>query len=353
MAESAHAFDGLPQLPVHDGVTPEIFRSEIQATGEPVVLKNIAQHWPAVTAGHAGTGLITNYLAGFDNGRPAETIFGPPEIGGRFFYSDDLKGLNFTRRPERVSGSLQQLAKLETVEAPPSIYIQSVPVEDHLPGFAQANTLALPPAGTTPRIWIGNRLAVQTHFDLSENIAVVVAGRRRFTLIPPHQLGNLYVGPFELTLAGPPVSLVRPEAYDPDIYPRFSEALRHARSAELGPGDAIYIPYCWWHHVQSLTPFNVLVNYWWTQSRPDLGSPFDAMLHALVALRDLPPRERAVWKGMFDHYIFGANGDPVSHLPKEVQGALGPHTPDMRRKLKFTLLSSLARALGLAPPPLN
>lgn len=353
MADGSHAFDSLPPLPVRSGVTPEVFCNEVQPAGEPVVLKNVAEHWPAVSAGRAGTGSITNYLAGFDNGRPAETIFGPPEIGGRFFYSDDLRGLNFVRRPERVSRSLDELSQLADVPAPPSIYIQSVPVEDHLPGFAQANALQLPPAGTAPRIWIGNRLSVQTHFDLSENIAVVVAGRRRFTLIPPQQLPNLYVGPFELTLAGPPVSLVRPEAYDPQMHPKFAEALRHARSAELNPGDAIYIPYCWWHHVQSLTSFNVLVNYWWTQSRPDLGSPFDAMLHALVALRDLPPRERAVWKGMFDHYVFGANGDPVSHLPKEVQGALGPHTPEMRRKLKFTLLTSLARALGLAPPPLN
>jgi len=353
MADVANAFDGLPQLPEHHGVTPEIFRDKIQAAGEPAVLRNIAQHWPAVAASRAGTDSIARYLAGLDNGRPAETIFGPPEIGGRFFYSDDLRGLNFTRRPERVSRSLEELRKLEANASPPSIYIQSVPVEDHLPGFAGANTLPLPPAGTSPRIWIGNRLSVQTHFDLSENIAVVVAGRRRFTLIPPHQLANLYVGPFELTLAGPPVSLVRPEAYDPKVHPKFGEALRHARSAELEPGDAIYIPYCWWHHVQSLTPFNVLVNYWWTQARPDLGSPFDAMLHALVALRDLPPRERAIWRGMFDHYIFGANGDPVGHLPADVQGALGPHTPDMRKKLKFTLLTSLARSLGLAPPPVG
>lgn len=353
MSDLKHAFADLPVLPEREGVTADIFREEIQAAGEPVILRQVAAHWPAVAAGRSGTQSMAAYLSRFDNGRPAETIFAPPEVGGRFFYSDDLQGLNFSRRPERVSRSLEQLSALEAETTPPSICIQSVPVEDHLPGFARANALPLPPDGTSPRIWIGNRLTVQTHFDLSENIAIVVAGRRRFTVFPPHQLANLYVGPFELTLAGPPVSLVRPEAFDPKVHPKYTEALRHARSAELGPGDAIYIPYCWWHHVQSLTPFNLLVNYWWTQSRPDLGSPFDAMLHALVALRDLPPRERAVWRGMFDHYIFGANGDPVAHLPANVRGALGPHTPDMRQKLKFTLLSSLARALGLAPPPMN
>ncbi len=353
MPDGHHAFDHLPPLPEREGVTPEIFRNDIQPRAEPVVMRGLVSSWPAVAASSGGTASAARYLAGFDNGRPAETIFGPPEIEGRFFYTDDLRGLNFIRRPERVTRALEQIAGLETSDRPPSIYIQSVPVADHLPGFLQTNTLALPPAGTAPRIWIGNRLSVQTHFDLSENIACVVAGLRRFTLFPPDQLPNMYVGPFELTLAGPPISMVRPDAVDPLAYPRFAEALRHARSAELSPGDAIYIPYCWWHHVQSLTPFNVLVNYWWSDARPDLGSPFDAMLHALITLRDLPPSQRTVWKGFFDHYVFGSNGNPVEHLPPEVRGALGPHTPEMRRKLKFTLLASLAKALGLAPPPMN
>lgn len=351
MIQNKSAFEDLAPLPVRENVTPEVFGNEIQAAGEPVVLKGAARHWPAVAAAAAGTGSIASYLASFDNQRPAETIFGPPEIKGRFFYNDDLTGLNFSRRPERISRALQYLAEMEADPEPASIYIQSVPIADHLPAFLNDNTLALPPPGTLPRIWIGNRLAVQTHFDLSENIACVVAGRRRFTLIPPSQLQNMYVGPFELTLAGPPVSLVRPEAWNRETHPRFAEALSHARSAELEAGDAIYIPYCWWHHVESLTPFNVLVNYWWNEARPDLGSPFDAMLHAIIALRDLPPRERAVWKTFFDHYVFGTNGNAVEHLPHSVQGALGPHTPEMRSKLKFTLLTSLAKSLGLAPPP--
>lgn len=353
MPDQAHAFEHLPPLPVREGVTPDIFREEIQARAEPVVLRGLVSHWPGISAGAAGTAAMARYLSGFDNGRPAETIFGPPEIGGRFFYSEDLRGLNFSRRPERISRSLQELVSLEAAPSPPSIYVQSIPIADHLPGLLSETPLPLLPASVSPRIWIGNRLTVQTHFDLSENIACVVAGRRRFTLFPPHQLKNLYVGPFEHTLAGPPVSLVRPESWNPETHPRFAEALAHARSAELGPGDAIYIPYCWWHHVQSLTSFNVLVNYWWSEARPDLGSPFDAMLHALIALRDLPPREREVWRGMFDHYVFAAHGDPVAHLPADTQGALGPHSPEMRRKLKFTLLTSLAKALGLAPPPMN
>lgn len=351
--KSPDVFEDLPPIPRLSGVTPEQFRAEILPAGQPVVLEGAAAEWPSVHAAQQGTGAAARYLAAFDNGRPTETIIGPPEINGRFFYTEDLRGLNFIRRPERIAQALAGLAELEPETDPPSIYIQSVPVADHLPGFLQENHLSLLPEGTLPRIWIGNRISVQTHFDLYENIACVVAGRRRFTLIPPDQLANLYVGPFEFTLAGPPVSLVRPDDWDRTAHPRFAEALTTARSAELGPGDAIFIPYCWWHHVKSLTPFNVLVNYWWSETPADLGTPFDAMLHALISLRSLPPQQRAVWKGFFDHYVFGANGDAVAHLPPGIRGALGQHTPEQRRALKHALLTSLAGSLGFAPPPLD
>ncbi len=59
------------------------------------------------------------------------------------------------------------------------------------------------------------------------------------------------------------MSLVQLHAPDFDRFPRFREALDAAVTAELEAGDAIYIPPLWWHHVQSLEPFNLLVNYWW------------------------------------------------------------------------------------------
>ncbi len=61
------------------------------------------------------------------------------------------------------------------------------------------------------RVWLCNRSEVATHFDLSDNIAVVALGRRRFTLFPPTATADLYVGPFNNTLpAGQPVSMPRP-----------------------------------------------------------------------------------------------------------------------------------------------
>ncbi|MEI9928445.1 MAG: cupin-like domain-containing protein [Sphingomonas sp.] len=149
-----------------------------------------------------------------------------------------------------------------------------------------------------------------------ENVGVVICGRRRFTVFPPDQLPNLYVGPIEFTPAGTPISLVDIANPDLDRFPRYAEAARHAQVAELDEGDAIYLPFHWWHAVDSLARVNAFVNYWWNDATPGLGNPYDALMHGLFALRGLPEEQRAVWRMVFDQFVFAANGDPVAHLPR-------------------------------------
>ena len=174
--------------------------------------------------------------------------------------------------------------------------------DDFLPDFAAAHRNPLLAKTCGRASGSATRTKVQTHYDLLSNIACVVGGRRRFTLFPPDQLPNLYMGPVDFTPSGTPISLVPLNSPDLTRFPRFAEALRHAQQAELEPGDALYIPYGWWHHVESLTPFNVLVNYWWN-SAPSYGSPYGVLLHAALALRDLPAEQRAVWREMFEHWF--------------------------------------------------
>ncbi|RFB04305.1 cupin-like domain-containing protein [Parvularcula marina] len=335
------------ELPERSDVTPEIFSREILPAGQPVVMRGLVRDWPAVDAAADGPEAAASYLMRFDRGQPVETIFGDPRIKGKFFYDEDMQKVNFSKRAVPLGLSLDAI--LQRVERPDdgTIYIQSVETEKFLPGFAAEHPIPHVPDGIAPRIWIGNQLTVQTHFDLSQNIAGVIAGRRRFTLFPPEQLSNLYVGPFELTLAGPPISMVRLDDPDYDKYPRFCEALKHARSAVLEPGDAIYIPYFWWHHVESLTNFNILLNFWWSESGEELGSPFDALLHSILAIRDLPPHERGAWEAMFNQYVFEHNGSAVAHLPEHAQGALGPHSPDMKRRLWVTIAQAIGRTAAL------
>ena len=329
------------QILVRENVDLKTFREEIVPGGRPVVLRGLVREWPAVRAALESPLAIAQYLKRFDRGRTVAVLEGPPSIRGHFFYRDDMRGLNFERRPATISATIDRLLAQMGDPDPAAIYVESTPVAEHLPPFAAENPLPLLPPQAPPRVWIGNTLTVQTHFDLSSNIACAVAGRRRFTLFPPEQLPNLYVGPIEFTISGPPISMVN--ARNPDLarFPRFAEALAHSVTGELAPGDAVYIPYAWWHQVESLEPFNVLVNYWWNEAR-QTGSPFDCMLHAVLSLRDLPDEQRAVWRAMFEHFVFTAPDESLAHLPREQRGMLGPPSPERAQAIR----AILARAFG-------
>jgi hypothetical protein len=320
----------------HD-VTRQILRDEIVPAYRPVVLRGFAADWPAVAAGRAGAAAAADYLKRFDQGASVEAFVGAPDIKGRFFYQEAERAVNFERRPGGVPAILDDLLALGEQADPPSVYVGSVPTPRVLPGFAEANANDLLEIPVEPRLWFGNAVTVQTHYDMADNIAVVVAGRRRFTLFPPEQTANLYVGPLDFTLAGQPISMVSLDQPDDERYPRFAEAARHGLTAELGPGDAIYIPTLWWHHVRSLETLNVLVNYWWRDLPPEAGSPFEVLVHGLLAVRHLPPPQRAAWRAIFDHYWFEVNGDPAAHLPDHHQGVLGPLTPRLAQNVRAFL----------------
>jgi hypothetical protein len=324
-------------------VTRARFQDEIRPLGQPAVLRGLAAHWPAVAAGGRSAETLANYLMRAAAPREVPVLMGPPEIQGRFFYSEDLRALNFTRANMSFGAFLGLLLSQREEVRPEALSLQSEPVPELLPGFRADNDIDLLDPPAMPRAWLGNAVRVATHFDVKENIGVVVAGRRRFTLFPPEQVANLYPGPFELTPAGTPVSMVDPAAPDLGRFPRFADALGAAQGAELAPGDAIYIPYHWWHAVDSLAPVNLFINYWWNPAMAGLGAPFDALLHGFLAFRHLPADQRAVWRTMFDHYIFCTQGDPAAHLPPDARGVMGAPTPAQLQAMRAMLKQMLGR----------
>lgn len=319
--------------------------SAVLAGGEPLVLRGLVAHWPMVAAARESTQAAVDYLRGFEraDAPPVVATVGPPGIEGRVFYNDDLSGFNVRQERIALRTVLDTLIKHAGHATPPMIYVASTTIDTWLPGFRDDNDLSLGARDPLASIWIGNRTRIAAHQDVPDNIACVVAGRRRVTLFPPGQLRNLYIGPLDFTPAGQAISLVDFASPDLERFPRFAEAMRHAQVAELEPGDAVFIPSMWWHHMEGLEPFNALVNYWWRDVPGWMDTPMNVLMYALMTLRDLPPRDRATWQEVFRHYVFEADAETAAHIPEPARRVLSPLDENRARDLRARLLKRVNR----------
>lgn len=331
-----------PIREVH-GLRPADLNDTLLTSTEPLVLRGLARDWPVVQAGLRSHDDLARYLMGFWRDASVGVMLAPPEVGGRMFYNDDLTGFNFERKLGRFDVVLNSLMQTLALDKPPALYIGATTVDTCLPGFRAENDLGLPVNDPLVSLWLGNRSRISAHFDLPDNIAVVAAGQRRFTLFPPDQLDNLYVGPLDFTPAGQAVSLVDFHHPDFERYPRFRDALEHGLEAELEAGDAIFIPSMWWHHIEALAPLNLLVNYWWRRTPAFMDSPINALMLAILTMRGLPPEQRAAWRQQFDHYIFSDPDVAVAHIPEHARNALAPLDDNGARAMRAHLLNRLKR----------
>jgi hypothetical protein len=326
-------------------VTRDIFEKEIAPAGVPTVLKGLVNDWLVVAAARQSDAALGRYLNTHDSGAPVETFIGKPEMQGRYFYNAELTGFNFEKGAASLSSIIEQLLKMG--DGPPRfmLYAGSAPSSEAMPGFAPENPMPLLNPGIEPRLWLGNASRVAAHYDSSRNIACCVAGTRRFTIFPPDQIGNLYLGPLEFTMAGPPASMVDFHAPDYGLYPKFRDAEKSGMIAELEPGDALYVPALWWHHVEAEGPFNLLVNYWWMP--PNGGSTFESVMLALLNLRDQPEADKQAWQAFFQHYVFGSESANVSdHLPKHWRTVTGPKSKARDEMVMSFIMGRLMKKKG-------
>lgn len=319
-------------------ISQEILESE-----QPLLLRDLVADWPLVEAAKRSDDDADAYLRQFYNGTPVNVSEGPPDIGGRIFYSEDLSEFNFQMRRSALDAVLDELKQCRDEDTPPVHYVGSTTVDYILPGLREHNDLNLGEIKPLVSIWLGNQTCIAAHYDVPDNIACVVAGRRRFTLFPPDQLENLYVGPLDYAPAGQSISMVNLHNPDFERHPKFRVALQHAQVADMGPGDALFIPSMWWHHVDGLQGLNVLINYWWRSTPGWMGNPMDVLNHALLSIRDLPEAQRKAWKELFDHYIFNADEELVAHIPPHKRGVLAPIDEAAARRLRALLLKQLNR----------
>ena len=326
-----------PAVDIRDDVRPDNLMEVLGTLEKPLIFKGLVAGWPAVARTRRSPAELIDYLKACDIGKPAETFRQAPGGDGKYFYGEDSTRFNFQRAAIPLKLTLDRLQALIGLPGAERIYIQSAALKDYMPRFKTENPLDIP--GAEPRIWIGTPAVTQTHFDINYNLVCMVAGRKRFVLFPPDQAKNMYIGPLEATISGVPTSMASLEKPDFDAHPRFREALAAATVAELEPGDALYIPYMWWHHVSSTDDLNVQVNYWWNTVGAEMGAPMLVLMLAMLGLRDLPSDQNKAWKAMFDHLVF--SDDAGKHLAPEIRGILG----DMGAEQRLDIRRAIGRNL--------
>ncbi|HEX4894909.1 MAG TPA: cupin-like domain-containing protein [Solimonas sp.] len=332
-------------VPAWNGsIDPTALPEDLLTAERPYVVRGAFAHWPVVQAARQSDEALARYLASLYNGVHIGLFHLPPAAKGRVFYADDtLRGFNFTRHTATLNHVLAGLLDVKTAPEPPGLYIGSTTVEAVLPRFREDHALGLGDRDPLVSLWLGNRTRIAAHYDLPDNLAVVAAGRRRFTLFPPEQMPNLYMGPLDPTPAGQAISLVDFARPDLARFPRFSEAWDAGEQVEMEPGDALFIPSMWFHHVEGLAPVNLLINAWWRQTPEYMDSPLSTLRLALMTLRDLPAKEKRIWEHHFRHFIWGADPSTWAHIPETARGLLGPIDEALSRQARAQLLNQLKR----------
>lgn len=320
-----------------EGVDAQAIPTSVLQSSRPLLLKGFVKQWPAVQKAQSSDQAISDYIRSFYNGEPLTAYEGAATIEGRIFYNDDLTGFNFERTRQDLNAVLDKLLSCAEESPAPTYYVGSTMVDHWLPGFRSENDIALGTDESLVSIWIGNRSRIAAHYDFPDNIACVVAGRRRFTLFPPEQIDNLYIGPLDFTPSGQAISMVDTSNPDLQRFPKYAQAMQQAVVFDVEAGDAVFIPSMWWHHVESLESFNVLVNYWWRTTPAYLGAPANALLNSLLSMRDLPQAQKQIWKNLFDYYVFGEQEDKFEHIPENMRGILSTLDSEKAQAIKTQL----------------
>ncbi|WP_448214163.1 cupin-like domain-containing protein [Colwellia sp. MEBiC06753] len=326
------------------GISPNEIPDWVFSSKTPLVLKGFASDWPIVQAAQTSNYAACDYLRQFYNQQPVNACLGAPENNGRVFYNQQVTGFNYQASKADLNLVLDKLLAHQQDPKPPTLYVASTEVGSFLPGFKAEHTTSIDQYRPIASIWIGNQSKIAAHYDFPHNLAISVVGKRRFTLFPPDQVANLYPGPMEFAPGGQDISMVDFDNPDFEKFPKFEHAIASAEVAELDTGDALYLPSMWWHHVEGLTSLNVLLTHWWRDTPSFLGRPNNALLHAMLSLRNLPKAQRQAWQAIFNHYIFEHDEASLEHLPEHAQGAQQKPIDELTaRRIRAELIEKLKR----------
>lgn len=124
-----------------------------------------------------------------------------------------------------------------------------------VPAFYPANIFE------PPTVWLGARGCITPlHRDSSDNFAIQILGKKRWTIYPPQDAPFLYMTSVAASKGGDfATSAVDLRNADLDRFPLFSKA--QSITFDVLPGEILYLPMGWSHYVENLE-MSLMVNHW-------------------------------------------------------------------------------------------
>ena len=142
--------------------------------------------------------------------------------------------------------------------------------------------------GGESTFWLGTAGAhTPCHFDTYGcNLVAQITGRKRWILYPPED--TPYLEPTRVPYEESSVySRINFEKWSHDVIPNVAGT--HPHVVELLPGDVLFVPRHWWHHVQNLE-LSISINIWLERPEDDEARFHESLVKFLVAhtSRNLP-----------------------------------------------------------------
>ena len=225
-------------IPRVECLQPAEFLRDYYAANRPVILTDVVSRWPAVSKwnGDYLTSVVGDELVEIMGERNSDSNFELNSLAHR----REVSFSEFAKRVFSETGNDAYLtANNRFLERPfAETLLQDF---DLLPEFIE---------GTNWKgyvfFWFGpSGTVTPLHHDTMNIFMAQVVGSKRILLIPPEQSEFVYnqVGVF---------GGVDPEFPDFDAFPLYAKV--SPASVTLRPGELLFLPVGWWHHVRSLAP---------------------------------------------------------------------------------------------------
>lgn len=235
-----------------DNIAGEDFYRTYFRPKQPLVIKNLAQHWPAMQK------WSFEFLSTLN---PADAVY--IERGNVLQQATDFQQRKFqeyiqsliAETPmQHTHNGAERAAGNDGTGKQPQEYLSILDIFTLFPELQNDVDFSLLRQYTLKSYvfgWIGPGGTVTGyHIDWADNLLAQIVGRKRIHLVSPDQTQYMYPGQkydFRAT-----ISSVDPDLYDAAQYPLFARV--QPLTTVLHPGEVLYIPRGWWHRVESLDP---------------------------------------------------------------------------------------------------